>query len=143
MSVHYEHDGIATFPTAPDTVFRYMSAGGHRHAAFKSHRLLDLNGDLVTIQAEIYNPDGSTFSTTIEHRLDRPNGVETRMIGGAFDGARFTHSYTAEHGHTRVDLRGEFPEMPGTTEADELAMIDGFFTRVFDEDSETLRSWTP
>jgi hypothetical protein len=143
MSVHYQHDGIATFPTTTDTIFKYMSAGGHKHQAFKSHRLVGVSGDVVTIEAEIYNPDGSTFTTTIEHRLDPPNGVESRMIGGAFDGARFTHAYTAVNGSTRVDLQGEFPEMPGMSEADELAMIDGFFTMAFGEDAETLRTWTP
>lgn len=143
MSVHYQHDGIATFPTTTDTIFRYMSRGNHQHAAFKSHRLVGTPNGVVTIEAEIYNPDGSTFSTTIEHRLDEPNGIETRMIGGAFDGARFTHTYTPVDGHTRVDLQGEFPEMAGMSEADELAMIDGFFTMVFDEDTETLRTWTP
>jgi hypothetical protein len=63
------------------------------------------------------------------------------MIGGAFDGARFTHAYAPIDGHTRVDLSGEFPEMPGMSEGDELAMIDGFFTMVFGEDAETLRTW--
>ncbi len=29
------------------------------------------------------------------------------------------------------------------SEADELAMIDGFFTMVFDEDTETLRTLVP
>jgi len=143
MTVHYEHEGIATFPTTKDTVFRYMRAGGHRHAAFKSHRLVALDGDLVTIAAEIYNPDGSTFATTIEHRLDVPNGVHTTMIGGAFDGATSTHSYTSENGSTRVNLQGEFPEMPGMSEADELGMIDGFFSMAFAEDTEALRTWTP
>jgi hypothetical protein len=143
MGIHYQHDDITTFPTTTDTIFQYMRAGGHQHAAFKSHRLVALDGDLVTIEAEIYNPDGSTFSTTIEHRLDPPSGVETRMIGGAFDGARFTHRYTPVDGSTRVDLQGEFPEMPGVSEADELAMIDGFFTMAFDEDTATLRTWAP
>jgi len=27
------------------------------------------------------------------------------------------------------------------TETDELAMIDGFFTMVFDEDTATVRTW--
>jgi len=143
MTIHYEHEGIATFPTTTDTVFRYMSAGGHPHAAFKRHRLEGVAGNLVTIDAEVYNPDGSTFTMIIEHRLDPPRGVETTMIGGAFDGARFTHSYTAENGHTRVDIEGEFPEMPGVSEADELAMVDGFFRMAFAEDTETLRTWTP
>ena len=56
MTVHYQHDAIATFPVPPETVFRYMSAGNHQHAAFKSHRLVGVTGDLVTIEAEIYNP---------------------------------------------------------------------------------------
>ena len=143
MSVHYQHDGIATFPTTTDTIFRYMSAGGHQHAAFKEHRLVGVTGDQVTVEAEIFNPDGSTFSTTIEHQLNPPKSVETKMIGGAFDGATFTHTYTSVHGETRVDLEGEFPSMPGMTDADELAMIDGFFTMVFDEDTDSLRTWAP
>ena len=143
MTVHYKHDAIATFPVPTETVFRYMSAGNHQHAAFKSHRLVRVSGDLVTVEAEIFNPDGTTFSTTIEHRLDRPTGVETRMIGGAFDGARFVHTYTPVDGKTKVDLEGEFPEMPGMPEADELAMIDEFFTMVFGEDSVSLATWTP
>jgi hypothetical protein len=118
-----------------------MSTGNHRHAAFKGHRLVAVSGDVVTIEAEIYNPDGSTFSTTIEHRLDPPKGIETTMIGGAFDGARFTHTYTPVDGQTKVDLEGDFPAMPGMSETDELAMIDGFFTMVFDEDTATLRTW--
>jgi hypothetical protein len=42
-----------------------------------------------------------------------------------------------------VDLRGDFPALPGMSEADELAMIDGFFTTVFAEDTATLRTWSP
>jgi len=41
-----------------------------------------------------------------------------------------------------VDLEGDFPAFPGMPEADELAMIDGFFTTVFAEDTATLRTWT-
>jgi len=29
------------------------------------------------------------------------------------------------------------------SEADELAMIDGFFTMIFGEDAETIRAWSP
>jgi heme-degrading monooxygenase HmoA len=142
-SVHYKKDGIATFDATPEKVFSYMSAGGHPHAAFKSHRLVgDANG-VVTVTAEVYNPDGSTFETTIEHRLDRPRGIETTMRGGPFDGARFVHSYTPVGGQTNVDLDGDFPSLPGMSEADELAMIDGFFTTVFAEDTATLRTWSP
>ena len=32
--------------------------------------------------------------------------------------------------------------MPGMSEADQLQMIDGFFTMVFAEDTETLRQWS-
>jgi heme-degrading monooxygenase HmoA len=128
-SVHYRKDAIATFDAPPETVFRYMSSGGHRHAAFKSHRLVGVADSVVTVAAELYNPDGSTFETT--------------MRGGPFDGARFVHSYTPLGGGTRVDLEGDFPPLPGMPEADELAMIDGFFTTVFDEDTVTLRTWSP
>ena len=39
----------------------------------------------------------------------------------------------------RLDLEGEFPEFPGGNEADELKMIDRFFTKVFAEDNANLR----
>jgi heme-degrading monooxygenase HmoA len=142
-TVHYEHEGIAVFPVAVDRLFEYMSAGGHPHQAFKSHRLTGISDAVVEIAADVYNPDGSTFETTIRHRLDPPRGVETTMSGGPFDGARFTHSYTAVAGGTNVDLAGDFPAMPGMPEADELAMIDGFFTMVFGEDTVTLATWEP
>ena len=142
-SVHYKKDGIATFDADPAKLFDYMSAGGHPHAAFKSHRLVGVDDGVVTVTAEVYNPDGTTFETTIRHRLDPPNGIETTMSGGPFDGARFAHTYTPLGGRTKVDLEGDFPALEGMTEADELAMIDGFFTTVFDEDAVTLRTWAP
>ena len=79
----------------------------------------------------------------MEHRLDPPNGIVTTMTGGHFDGARFVHSYTALGDRTKVDLKGDFPALTGMSEADELAMIDGFFMTVFGEDSETIRTWIP
>ena len=143
MGVHYKRDGIATFDATTETVFSYMSAGNHPHAAFKSHHLVGVAGNVVSVHAEIYNPDGSTFETTIEHKLDPPKGIETTMIGGAFDGARFTHTYTPIDGQTKVDLEGDFPAMPGMPEADELKMIDDFFAMVFAEDTATLQTWSP
>jgi hypothetical protein len=142
MPVHYKKDGIATFDVPTAKVFRYMSVGNHRHAAFKRHSLVGVADNVVTIDADVYNPDGSTFTTTIKHKLNPPNGIETTMIGGAFDGARFVHSYTPTGGKTKVDLEGDFPAFPGMSEADELKMIDGFFTMVFAEDTETLRTWS-
>jgi hypothetical protein len=120
-----------------------MSAGNHPHKAFRSHRLVSRSGNVVTLESEIFNPDGSTFTTTITHRLNPPTGVETTMTGGPFNGARFVHSYTQTNGRTRVDLEGDFPAFPGMAEADELQMIDSFFSMVFAEDAATLRSWLP
>ena len=142
-TVRYEKDGVATFGVPVERVFAYMSAGDHPHRAFKSHRLVGVVGNVVTVAVEAYNPDGSTTEMTVEHRLDPPNGIVTTMAGGHFDGARFTHSYTPLGDRTRVDLAGDFPVLPGMSEADELVMIDGFFTAVFGEDVETLRTWSP
>lgn len=138
--MHYKRDGIATFDAATEKVVEYMSAGNRPLAAFKSHRLMGVSGGVVTVEAEIDNPDRSTFQTTIKHRLDPPNGIETTMIGGAFDGARFVHAYTPVGGRTRVDLEGDFPALPAMSEADEFEMIDGFFAMVFNEDIATLRT---
>jgi alkyl hydroperoxide reductase subunit AhpC len=139
-TVPYRKQGIATFDAPVEEVFRYMSAGNHPHQAFKSHRLVGQVGNVVTVAAEVYQPDGSTFVTHVIHRLDPPRGIETRMAGGPFDGARFTHSYTAVGGKTQVDLDGMFPALPGMTDAQVREMVDGFFTRVFAEDTETLRN---
>jgi hypothetical protein len=65
------------------------------------------------------------------------------MIGGHFDGATFTHSYTPVDGGTKIDLEGDFPALPGLTEEDELAMIDGFLSHAFGEDSVTIQTWSP
>ena len=140
-SVQYRKDAVATFDAPVEKVFRYMSAGEHPHQGMKSHKLVGQNGNVVTVAAEMYNPDGSTFTTQVTHRLDAPRGIETRMAGGPFDGARFTHSYTPMNGKTRVDIEGTFPAMPGRTEAEVLQMVDGFFTHVFAEDTETLKRW--
>jgi thioredoxin-dependent peroxiredoxin len=139
--VRYKRDGIATFDATIDTVFKYMSAGNHPHSAFKSHRLVGVAGNVVSVDVEIYNPDGSTHQARVTHRLNAPAGIETTMTGGPFDGARFVHSYTPQGRKTKVDLDGEFPALPGMPEADVLQMIDGFFTATFAEDTATLRAW--
>ena len=143
MSVHYKKDGIATFDASTEKIFQYMSAGEHPHASFKSHRLVGVSDNVVTAKVEVYHPDGSTSETIVEQRLDPPKRIETTMSGGAFDGARFTHTYRALDGQTKVDLEGDFPAMPGMSEADELKMIDDFFSRIFAEDTATLRTWSP
>ncbi len=139
-TVHYKKDAITTFDVPVDAVFEYMRAGNHQHQAFKSHKLVGITGNVVTIDAEVYNPDGSTFKTTITHTLNQPKGIVSTMRGGPFDGARFTHSYTATGNRTKVDLEGDFPAFPNMPEAEQLKMIDGFFTMAFAEDTETLRS---
>ena len=139
--VHYRKDGIATFDATTDTVFRYMSAGNHPHKAIKTHRLVGVEGNVVTVEAEFYNPDGSTFQTTVTHLLNRPTHIVTTMTGGHFDGARFVHSYTPLGSRTKVDLEGDFPALPGISEFDELKMIDGMFSMLFSEDTATLKTW--
>src|SRR5262249_19659350 len=113
------------------------------HQAFKSHRLVGVAGNIVTVAVEAYNPDGSTTEMEGEHRLDPPNGVVATMTGGHFDGARFTHSYTPLGGRPKVDGARGFPGLPGAAEADEPGMTDGFFATVCGEDSETRRTWSP
>jgi hypothetical protein len=141
--VHYQKDRVATFDAPVERIFEYMRTGNHLHQAFKSHRLVGAAGNVVTVAVEAYNADGSTTEMTVEHRLDPPSGIVTTMAGGQFDGARFVHSYTALGDRTKVDLAGDFPAVLGMSEVDELAMIDDFFTMMFGEDAETLRTWSP
>jgi heme-degrading monooxygenase HmoA len=112
-TLHYEKTNVATFAAPIERIFAYMQNGHHPHKAFKSHRLAGVAGNLVTVDVEAYNPDGSTTAMTVEHRLDPPRGIETTMRGGHFDGARFVHSYTALGDGTRIDLAGDFPVLPG------------------------------
>jgi hypothetical protein len=139
-SVQYRKDGMATVDATIDNIFEYMKEGGHVHQAFKSHRRTGIEGNVVTIEGEIYNPDGSTFKTTITQKLNYPKSIETTMDGGAFSGARFNHIYTAMGNKTKVDLEGTFPVIPGMSEGDELNMIDQFFTMIYTEDAATLKS---
>jgi heme-degrading monooxygenase HmoA len=141
-TVRYERHGVATFAAPVERIFEYMRAGNHPHQAFKSHRLVGTEGNVVTVAVEAYNPDGSTTAMTVEHRLDPPNRIVNTMSGGHFDGGRFTLSYAAVEEGTKVDVEGDFPVLPGLSEADELAMIDGFFTMVLGEDAETIRTWS-
>ncbi|HYV95866.1 MAG TPA: redoxin domain-containing protein [Gemmatimonadaceae bacterium] len=139
--VRYRKEGITTFDAPTEKLYRYMQVGNHQHQAFKSHNLVSIDGDVVTLAVEVYHPDGTTGEMTVKHTLDAPRGVQTEMIGGMFSGARFTHTYTEQNNRTRVDLEGEFPALPGMTVAEELKMIDGFFTTIFAEDTATLRTW--
>jgi hypothetical protein len=141
-TLHYEKSGIATFDAPVERIFAYMRAGNHPHRAFKSHRVVGVAGNVVTVAVEAYNPDGSTTDMTVEHNLEAPNRIVNTMTGGHFDGGRFTFVYTASGEGTKVDVEGDFPVLPGVPEAEELAMIDGFFTMVLAEDVETLRSWS-
>lgn len=142
-TLHYARDGVATFEVPVERIFDYMRDGNHPHSAFKSHRLVGVDENIVTVAVEAYNPDGSTTAMTVEHRLDPPKGIVTTMTGGHFDGARFAHSYTPLGDRTKIDLEGDFPVLPGMSHAEELAMIDGFFTTIFGEDAETIRAWSP
>ena len=136
--VHYKKEPVVIFDVPTEKIFAYMKEGEHKHAAFKSHRLVGVSGNDVTIESEIYNPDGTANKVTITHNLNPPQGITTTMSGGPFDGAKFRHKYTPIGNTTRVDLEGDFPAFPGMNEADELKMIDGFFTAVFAEDKATL-----
>jgi hypothetical protein len=111
-SLDYKRDRITTFPLPVQDVFKYMSRGNHRHAAFKSHTLVGIAGNEVTVEAEIFNQDGSTVVTNITHRLNPPKGIETTMSGGAFSGAKFTtltQTWTAKQSLTWKVISPRFP----------------------------------
>ena len=140
QTVHYRKDGIATFEAPTERIFTYMSSGGHVHRAIKSYRLVGVSGNEVTISMEAYNPDGSTWTTTLTHKLSPPGLIESSMKEGPFDGARFAMTYTVIGGKTKVDVVGDFPLLPEMTEAGELGMIDQWFTSNLAEDEVTLRT---
>src|SRR5262249_3334948 len=64
-TIHYRKDAVATFDVPVERIFEYMRAGNHPHQAFKSHQLLGIAGNVVTLAVEAYNPDGSTREMTV------------------------------------------------------------------------------
>ena len=71
--VHYRKEGIATFDAGPEKIFRYMSAGNHPHAAFKSHRLAGITDNVVTIGRDAADgnwPAGRDFGLSCHVRFD-------------------------------------------------------------------------
>jgi hypothetical protein len=64
--------------------------------------------------------------------------VAGRPVQAEFGQAELT---VEVHYSTKVDLEGDFPALPGMSEAEELKMIDRFFSMVFAEDETTLRTW--
>lgn len=51
MGLHYTRNGIATFDATTEKIFRYMSTGNHRHAAFKAHHLVRNSNGMVTVES--------------------------------------------------------------------------------------------
>ncbi len=135
--IHYKSDGIFNAPV--EKVWRYVPAADHQHSAFKTYNVVEQSGNQVTVKAEIYNLDRTTESSTFKYTMSPPKQMETTVIGGTLDGARFTHTYTPLGETTRVDLEGDFTPIPGVTEADQLKSIDAFFTTAFNEDNANLQ----
>jgi len=135
--IHYKSDGIFNAPV--EKVWRYVPAADHQHSAFKTYNVVEQSGNHVTAKAEIYNPDRTTQISTFKYIMSPPKQMETTVVGGTLDGARFTHSYTPMGATTRVDLEGDFTRIPGVTEADQLKSIDAFFTTAFNEDNANLQ----
>jgi Polyketide cyclase / dehydrase and lipid transport len=135
--IHYKSDGIFNAPV--EKVWRYVPAADHQHSAFKTYNVVEQSGNQVTVKAEIYNPDRTTQTSTFKYTMSPPKQMDTTVIGGTLDGARFTHTYTPLGETTRVELEGDFTPIPGVTEADQLKSIDAFFTTAFNEDNANLQ----
>jgi hypothetical protein len=137
--VHYKSDGV--FDASVEKIWKYLtSEQDHQHKAFKSSRTTSTSGNVATVEAEVYNPDGRTTSrATFRHMLNPPEGFETAVTGGPMDGTRFKHTYTALGDRTRVEMEGDFKAVPGMSEAAQLKFLDDFWAQMFDEDNANLR----
>ncbi len=88
-TIHYTHNGITTFEAPVETIFAYMRDGDHPHQAFKTHRVVSVDGNLVTVAVEGNNPDGSTTEMAVQHRLHRrPGWLELDGSYGSVSPAR-------------------------------------------------------
>jgi hypothetical protein len=135
--IHYKSDGIFDAPV--EKVWKYMPAADHQHSAFKSYNVVSQSGNQVTAKAEIYNPDRTTQTSTIEYTMTPPREMNSKVTGGAMDGARFTNTYTPMGEKTRIEIEGDFTPIPGVTKVDQLKSIDAFFTTAFNEDNANLQ----
>ncbi|HXQ92621.1 MAG TPA: SRPBCC family protein [Nitrososphaerales archaeon] len=135
--IHYKSDGIFNVPV--EKVWKYMPAADHQHSAFKTYNVVEQAGNQVTVKAEIYNKDRTTQTSTFKYTMSPPKQMNTTIIGGAMDGATFTHTYTPLGEKTRVDLEGDFKPIPGVNKEEQLKSIDAFFTTAFNEDNANLQ----
>ncbi len=136
--VHYESDGVFDAPL--EKVWKYLSSMEHTHSGFKSYKVASQSGNEVTIDAEVFNPDGKTTSKAIfKHIMNPPIGWQTTVKGSAMDGAVFNHTYTPIGNKTKVELKGDYKAIPGMSESAQLKMLDDFYTTGFNEDNANLQ----
>ena len=136
--VHYESDGVFDAPL--EKVWKYLSGTEHTHSGFKSYKVASQSGNEVTIDAEVFNPDGRTTSKAIfKHIMNPPIGWQTTVKGSAMDGAVFNHTYTPMGNKTKVELKGDYKAIPGMSESAQIKMLDDFYTTGFNEDNANLQ----
>ena len=136
--VHYESDGVFDAPL--EKVWKYLSGTEHTHSGFKSYKVASQSGNEVTIDAEVFNPDGKTTSKAIfKHIMNPPIGWQTTVKGSAMDGAVFNHTYTPMGNKTKVELKGDYKAIPGMSESAQIKMLDDFYTTGFNEDNANLQ----
>ena len=136
--VHYESDGVFDAPL--EKVWKYLSGTEHTHSGFKSYKVASQSGNEVTIDAEVFNPDGKTTSKAIfKHIMNPPVGWQTTVKGSAMDGAVFNHTYTPMGNKTKVELKGDYKAIPGMSESAQIKMLDDFYTTGFNEDNANLQ----
>ena len=134
--IHYKSDGI--LDATIDKVWKYLLSDDHKHKVFTKGRVLSESEDQFTLEVDVVGLDGKTTERwTATHRLNPPDGFETYISGGMFDGARVKHKYTPMGSQTKVELEGDFPQR--TDESTQWKAIDDFYTTMFNEDNANIK----
>jgi len=140
--VHVKDDGVYEAPI--DKIWKYLNddkPGVHTHKSILASKTLEAQGNSVTQEWEMRNPDGkSSRKETWRMTFNPPAGFEMESLAGVSKGTRYTHKYTPMGTKTRVEVEGEF-KFQGMDDTATRKTALGFLNEVFDEDTQSLRKY--
>ncbi len=139
---HVKDDGM--FEAPMDKIWKFLNdqtPGVHNHKAMRGMKTLKQEGNSITQEWELLNPDGKTTrKETWRMTLNPPHGFELESLAGASKGTKYTHKYTSMGNRTKVEVEGEF-HFQGMDDAGTRMAALGFLSQVFDEDTASLRKY--
>jgi hypothetical protein len=141
--VHFKDEG-SVFNEPIEKIWRYLNDENapHNHAAVKGTRTISQQGNVVTQEWEVVNPDGKgTHKESLRFTMNPPKGFKVEYLSGPMKGSWFNQWYTAQGQRTRADVEGNFQIEGVKDEAAVHKAVQGFFDAMFTEDTRNLERY--